>query len=232
MSVLLELSAVSTAAEDARESPSQSDPLDVPPQPLEEPGQPNATNEEEIEAVDSSEKQKLDRTPGKSLLPFARVQKILKADEDLPPVSKEVTHMISVACEEFLRLISKAAHELTVEDERTTLLHRDLASIVRREDKFLFLKEIIPWESKRPPPKKGDSKKDDSKKAESRNPKKPEDPKMRTLESFVGEPRNAGDTAGIPAAEDPSIAGPFHALPGEADSDLDDEDLRQETHDE
>jgi DNA polymerase epsilon subunit 4 len=34
---------------------------------------------------------------GESILPMARVQKIMKADKDLPNVTKEAVHTISVA---------------------------------------------------------------------------------------------------------------------------------------
>lgn len=45
----------------------------------------------------SKNKNVLERAPGRSLLPVARVQKILKADKELDGVAKEAVFLISVA---------------------------------------------------------------------------------------------------------------------------------------
>jgi len=70
----------------------------------------------------------LSRDPGKSLFPMARVQRILKADKELPTVAREAVLLISLATEEFVKRLSE-----------------DIASVVRRADEFLFLEEIISW---------------------------------------------------------------------------------------
>ncbi|KAH6912896.1 histone-fold-containing protein [Coprinopsis sp. MPI-PUGE-AT-0042] len=87
----------------------------------------------------------LDREPGKSLLPHARVQKIIKADKDIPIVAKEATFLISLATEEFIRRISEASAKAAKRENRSTVQGRDLASVVRRVDEFLFLEDIMPF---------------------------------------------------------------------------------------
>ncbi|EIW81286.1 histone-fold-containing protein [Coniophora puteana RWD-64-598 SS2] len=80
-----------------------------------------------------------ERDPGKSLLPFSRVQKIIKADKDLPIVAKDATLLISLATEEFIKRLSGACHRLAEQERRATVQQRDVATIVRRADEFLFL---------------------------------------------------------------------------------------------
>ncbi|KAH8998563.1 histone-fold-containing protein [Lactarius akahatsu] len=81
----------------------------------------------------------LAREPGKSLLPISRVQKIMKADKELPIVAKEATFLISLATEEFIKRISEASHRIAHREKRVTVQQRDIASVARRADEFLFL---------------------------------------------------------------------------------------------
>ncbi|KAH9942903.1 histone-fold-containing protein [Amylocystis lapponica] len=90
-------------------------------------------------------KAKKEREPGKSLLPFSRVQKILKADDEMPMVAREATLSISLATEEFVARFIEAAHRAAQRDKRTTVQHRDVASVVRRMEEYAFLEDIIPW---------------------------------------------------------------------------------------
>ncbi|KAH8818896.1 hypothetical protein DL96DRAFT_1471061 [Flagelloscypha sp. PMI_526] len=93
--------------------------------------------------------------PGKSILPFSRVQKIIKADKEIPIVAKEATFLISLATEEFIKRITEASQRVASRENRMTVQHRDVATVVRRADEFLFLQgvhpnlflsvEIVPW---------------------------------------------------------------------------------------
>ncbi|PSS29742.1 hypothetical protein PHLCEN_2v2890 [Hermanssonia centrifuga] len=70
--------------------------------------------------------------PGKSFFPVSRVQKILKADKELPMVSREAVLLISLATEEFIKRVSEASHRLAQREKRMTVQRRDI--------------EIIPWQ--------------------------------------------------------------------------------------
>lgn len=83
------------------------------------------------------------RESGKSLLPISRVQKIMKADKELPMVAKEATFLISLATEEFIKRFSEASHRIAHREKRITVQQRDVASVARRTDEFLFLEEIM-----------------------------------------------------------------------------------------
>jgi DNA polymerase epsilon subunit 4 len=85
------------------------------------------------------------RESGKSLLPLSRVQKIMKADKELPMVAKEAAFLISSAAEEFIKRLSEASYHIAHREKRVTVQQRDIASVTRRADEFLFLEEIIPW---------------------------------------------------------------------------------------
>ncbi|KIM43301.1 hypothetical protein M413DRAFT_444120 [Hebeloma cylindrosporum] len=85
------------------------------------------------------------REPGKSLFPIARVQKIIKADKEIPIVAKEATFLISLATEEFIRRLCEAGQQVAHREKRSTVQHRDIAAVVRKADEFMFLEEIMPW---------------------------------------------------------------------------------------
>ncbi|PFH53877.1 hypothetical protein AMATHDRAFT_136556 [Amanita thiersii Skay4041] len=92
--------------------------------------------------------------PGKSLLPFSRVHKIIKADKDIPVVAKDATFLISLATEEFIRRLAQASQRVASRDNRATVQYKDLATVVRKVDEFLFLEELIPWTTADAPPKR------------------------------------------------------------------------------
>jgi len=73
------------------------------------------------------------------------VLKIIKADRDIPIVAKEAVLLISIATEEFLKRLTHASHKLAEREKRATVQQRDVASLVRRVDEFMFLDEIIGW---------------------------------------------------------------------------------------
>ncbi|OCH91893.1 hypothetical protein OBBRIDRAFT_727982 [Obba rivulosa] len=91
------------------------------------------------------------RQPGKSLLPYSRVHKVLKADEELPRIPKEVVHLISLATEEFTKRLAAATQRAAEREGRATIIHRDVAALVRRASEYIFLEEIIPWSAPQPP---------------------------------------------------------------------------------
>ncbi|KAG6333788.1 hypothetical protein ID866_5299 [Astraeus odoratus] len=84
-----------------------------------------------------------DRETGKSVLPFSRVQKIIKADKDLPIVARDATLLISLATEEFIKRLAEACQKAAERERRTTVQQKDIASVVRRAEEFFFLDEII-----------------------------------------------------------------------------------------
>ncbi|KAJ7857758.1 histone-fold-containing protein [Mycena leptocephala] len=88
---------------------------------------------------------KVERPPGKTLLPVSKVQHIIKADKDIAIVAKEATFLICCATEEFIKRFGEAAMALAEREKRTTLQYKDMATVVRKADEFLFLEEIIPW---------------------------------------------------------------------------------------
>ncbi|KAJ7069996.1 histone-fold-containing protein [Mycena amicta] len=85
------------------------------------------------------------RPPGKSLLPISKVQNIIKADKEITLVAKEATFLVACATEEFMKRFAEAAMAQAEREKRTTLQYKDMATVVRKADEFLFLEEIIPW---------------------------------------------------------------------------------------
>ncbi|KAF9267581.1 histone-fold-containing protein [Marasmius fiardii PR-910] len=96
----------------------------------------------------------LNREPGKSLFPFSRVQKIIKADKDIPIMAKDATFLISLATEEFVKRLCQEAQRVAEREKRTTVQAKDLATIVRKADEFLFLEEILSYHPPEQPKRK------------------------------------------------------------------------------
>ncbi|KAL0578958.1 hypothetical protein V5O48_003050 [Marasmius crinis-equi] len=128
----------------------------------------------------------LSREPGKSLLPFSRVQKIIKADKDIPIIARDATFLISLATEEFIKRLCQEGQRIAEREKRSTVQSKDLATIVRKADEFMFLEEIL---SARPPeaPKR-------KPKALEEKEKEGEQPNGPTLlDHFAAPPKTAGD---------------------------------------
>ncbi|KAJ3790230.1 hypothetical protein GGU10DRAFT_341428 [Lentinula aff. detonsa] len=83
------------------------------------------------------------RDSGKSLLPFSRVQKIIKADREIPIIARDATFLISLATEEFIKRLCQAGHKAAEKERRTTVQHKDIVAVIRRADEFMFLDEIV-----------------------------------------------------------------------------------------
>ncbi|KXN88145.1 Putative transcription factor C16C4.22 [Leucoagaricus sp. SymC.cos] len=86
-----------------------------------------------------------EREPGKSLFPFSRVQKIIKADREIPLVTKDAVFLIALATEAFIEGLAAAAQRVAEKERRTTVRHQDIATVVRKADEFMFLEDIVPW---------------------------------------------------------------------------------------
>ncbi|EJU03221.1 hypothetical protein DACRYDRAFT_40613, partial [Dacryopinax primogenitus] len=71
---------------------------------------------------------KSERDVGKTLLPVARVQKILKADKEMSTCGKDAVFLISVAAEEFIKRLAQAGHQQAQRDKRSTVQQRDLGT--------------------------------------------------------------------------------------------------------
>ncbi|KAL5482594.1 DPB3 [Sanghuangporus weigelae] len=85
------------------------------------------------------------REEGRSLLPISRVQRIIKADKDLPVVAKEAVFAISIAAEEFIKRVTAASQRQAERENRTTVQKKDLATVASRADEFFFLEDILMW---------------------------------------------------------------------------------------
>lgn len=108
------------------------------PQQVEEPTNEEPTNEGKLPKPKPAPPEL-----GESILPMARVQKIMKADKDLPNVTKEAVHTISVATvrttlytisnlilpiaqEEFIKRLSAAAYTQASRERRTMIQYKDV----------------------------------------------------------------------------------------------------------
>ncbi|KAF7422905.1 hypothetical protein PC9H_011069 [Pleurotus ostreatus] len=111
----------------------------------------NATEQETLDAsesIPSTAPETAEGRPSKKLpaaddvhLPFARVQRIIKADKKIGIVAKDATQLIAFATEEFIKRITQTARRKAT---GSTIMYHDLTSAAR-EDEFRFLEEIFEW---------------------------------------------------------------------------------------
>ncbi|KLO05925.1 hypothetical protein SCHPADRAFT_838704 [Schizopora paradoxa] len=110
------------------------------------------TDHSENEGVDTVKKTKLksdrkDRDApssfqhevGRSAFPITRVQKILKADKELPIIAREAVFAISVATEEFIKQICSASQKQAEREKRTTVQKKDIVTVSKRAEEYWFL---------------------------------------------------------------------------------------------
>ena len=66
------------------------------------------------------------RQPGTSILPTARVQRIIKADRDVDICSREATFLISAATELFVKRFTDDAYTNSRLDKRKVINYKDI----------------------------------------------------------------------------------------------------------
>ncbi|KAG8955876.1 hypothetical protein FRC04_006323 [Tulasnella sp. 424] len=97
-----------------------------------------------VEAAATSAAASADRVPGTTLLPLARVQKIIKADKEMATTTKEAVFLIAVATEEFIKKLARAGQAQARREGRLTVQQKDLAIAVKQNEGLSFLEDIIP----------------------------------------------------------------------------------------
>ncbi|KZT73852.1 hypothetical protein DAEQUDRAFT_761809 [Daedalea quercina L-15889] len=127
----------------------QSEPIDVPDDLQDDEREDTQAVEPHEDSVLNKENRKREkmvfdaqRRPGKTHLPIARVQKVLKADRELPKVNKEVVFLVAAAAEEFTMRLAAAVERVVQRENRMTAQYKDVVSLSRR-DEFVFMDEII-----------------------------------------------------------------------------------------
>ncbi|EJC97954.1 uncharacterized protein FOMMEDRAFT_114740 [Fomitiporia mediterranea MF3/22] len=112
---------------------------------------PASSAQENVHVQPSKRENFVLREEGRSLLPVSRVQRIIKADKELPIVAKEAVFAISIATEEFIKRIAAASQRQAERDHRTIVQRKDLAVVVERADEFFFLEDLLTWTQEEKP---------------------------------------------------------------------------------
>ncbi|KKY16609.1 putative ubiquinol-cytochrome c reductase iron-sulfur subunit [Phaeomoniella chlamydospora] len=83
---------------------------------------------------------------GSSVLPLARVKKIIAMDDDIAQCSNSAAFAISIATEMFIRQLTQQAHNVVKSERkpRRNLQYKDFATAVARIDNLEFLSDVIP----------------------------------------------------------------------------------------
>ncbi|KAG0370843.1 histone-fold-containing protein [Gamsiella multidivaricata] len=81
---------------------------------------------------------------GVTVLPVARVKRIIKEDKDVQMVSNDAVFVISLATEMFLESFTSKAFNLAKMEKRKTVSYKDLATAVTQHDSLEFLQDVVP----------------------------------------------------------------------------------------
>ncbi|KAJ3624307.1 hypothetical protein MTP99_017943 [Tenebrio molitor] len=74
-------------------------------------------------------------------LPVSRVNMIMKSSSEVENIAKESSPMMAKLAELFIRLLAKEGYKLA-DDENLDYKH--VAEVVNREDRYEFLRDIMP----------------------------------------------------------------------------------------
>ena len=77
-------------------------------------------------------------------LPFARIRKVMKTDEDVRMISAEAPIIFAKACEIFITELTMRAWCIAEKNKRRTLQKADIAEALKQSDMFDFLIDIVP----------------------------------------------------------------------------------------
>ncbi|KAJ1818115.1 hypothetical protein LPJ56_001898 [Coemansia sp. RSA 2599] len=81
---------------------------------------------------------------GSSMLPAARVRRIIKEDKDIFACGAESLFLISRATEYFIDSIVRESYEFSRLDKRKTVQYKDMAKAVQSIEQYDFLADTIP----------------------------------------------------------------------------------------
>ncbi|CAB4254837.1 similar to Saccharomyces cerevisiae YOR358W HAP5 Subunit of the heme-activated [Maudiozyma barnettii] len=77
-------------------------------------------------------------------LPFARIRKVMKTDEEVRMISAEAPIIFAKACEIFITELTMRAWCISEKNKRRTLQKADIADALKQSDMFDFLIDIVP----------------------------------------------------------------------------------------
>lgn len=77
-------------------------------------------------------------------LPFARIRKVMKTDEDVKMISAEVPILFAKACEIFITELTMRAWCISEQNKRRTLQRQDVVQALKQSDMFDFLIDVVP----------------------------------------------------------------------------------------
>ncbi|KAL1977371.1 hypothetical protein VTN31DRAFT_230 [Thermomyces dupontii] len=83
---------------------------------------------------------------GQTVVPIARVKRIVQQDEDIVQCSSKATFLIAMATELFIQYLAEQGYNVVKSERkpRKTLQYKDLATAVSRIDNLEFLADVIP----------------------------------------------------------------------------------------
>ncbi|RIA90824.1 hypothetical protein C1645_875853 [Glomus cerebriforme] len=84
------------------------------------------------------------KATGASVLPIARVKRIIKLDEEITTIGTDSTFLIAIAAELFVDYFVKKGVDQVKSERRKTIRYEDMANLVKENENLEFLQDIVP----------------------------------------------------------------------------------------
>lgn len=76
--------------------------------------------------------------------PLAKIKKLIKITAPNFQITSEAISMMNHATEIFIETLARSSAAVAVVSNRKTVLLKDLGEAVRRDDRFIFTREVVP----------------------------------------------------------------------------------------
>ncbi|CAI2167508.1 15360_t:CDS:2 [Funneliformis geosporum] len=81
---------------------------------------------------------------GTTVLPIARVKRIIKLDEEITTIGTDSTFLIAIAAELFVDYFVKKGVDQAKSEKRKVIRYEDMAYLVKNNENLGFLQDIVP----------------------------------------------------------------------------------------
>jgi histone H3/H4 len=110
----------------------------------------NDDKEPHSDSSESKEEKKEDKIAGdknqktSTLLPLARVKRIIKSDPDVKLISSDACFLVAKATELFMDYLVQETYKRTKRENRKVIQYKDLSKTIKETDELEFLGDILP----------------------------------------------------------------------------------------
>lgn len=109
--------------------------------------QQNASNPHQVSSRDRQPRAKAppkELPLGTSVFPISRINRLLKADENIEQISRDGTFLISIAAELFVKAITEQAYATSRLERRRHISYNDVHGVISSNPYWSYLRDVFP----------------------------------------------------------------------------------------